>query len=488
MPVEQDPVAELRQAASNLISRMNWLVERIDRDSQGNETQAAKKKMRLFDTICESMSTTSTRWENLVNSLYAEFEVNQQQLTIARARIEEERIELEASRQRLTKSRSRYDGDVEELRRARQRFDDEWKIKARSQLTSDKLERSLNTLHISNERILGELANQAQKENHNEETAQLRQAYDEAQDKIQEREIELYSVEDKLINKSTELQKVQSGLADAKKRISKREGEFWALQDQIAVTSSALQQEMEGRRAIQHRLEELQSEFETIQGDRGEEKKSHEETKGLVSRLKLQLETARQDLEKVLTERDKLKNSLAETENNLTGSEEKVRQLELAGKSGPKRRRDTSMSTSEDVDVFDELDLPHGKRARVDVTPILDTPHTRWYNKVEDMKSLFYKFRLICSPEANLSLGDALAEFLRASDDGLDDPLSDFVSEAPEGTWYCFEQISEHCFGSDDALIEGDECYVHKDKCFQISNASKTEGYGSIYCRLKEYS
>ncbi|KAI0531736.1 hypothetical protein GGR58DRAFT_508167 [Xylaria digitata] len=452
MSSNQDPIAELRGVASNLAGRMNWLIERIDKDGQGIETQAAKK-IRLFESICESMGTISTRWENLVDSMYAEFEANQQQLTAARAGLDKERVELEASQHKLTKAQKKHNSEVEDLRRSRQKFDADWKIMSQSQLTSDKLEESLNGLHISNKSILGKLTEQ-----HDEKTKQLRQTYEEARSQLMEKETDLSSARDQLDKTRAELREARDQLTDA---VEKRNDEFWRDQDKLAAVSTALEQKLIEQGSLQRQVDKLQDQLDNV----AEERKSHEETRALVSELSLQIALTREDLKTVKPERDQLKDTLAEKESSLKSSQ----------------------------DMFYEDDpvkstLPPGKRLRVD----RNRPQVEWYQRVEELKSLFHMFRLICPPEANISLGDSLAEFVRASDadvdhGGLKDILSDFTSEAPAGSWYCFQQIADHNFGNRDSLIEDDECYIHKDKCFQICNAGN-EGYGSIYCRLKEYS
>ncbi|TGJ84440.1 hypothetical protein E0Z10_g4293 [Xylaria hypoxylon] len=534
MSSEQGPIVELRGVASNLAGRMNWLAEQIDKDSQGSKTQAVKQKIQLFDTICESMT-----------SLYAEFEANQQQVTTAlstikkdRAKLNDDRAQLEASRQELAKTQRRYDADVEEQRRSREKLDAEWKAKAQDQLTSDKLEQSLNKIHLSNGQILGELAKQARKQQqHDEATDQLREARDLAQGELleageqlsirqdrlnnmrmnlqvvqgqlrqkdtalstvqdqldvtstvvlnsqaqlREKESELSTVQSQLNERGTLLQKVQGQLRDKDTKLSTVQnqlgetntelqtvrGELAEAKEQVAIVSSKLQQNVAEKQSLQSQIDNLWHQAD-------EEKKSHEETKGLIVRLTSSIGRTEINFETVEAERDQLISTLAEKESSLKSSEDKVKQLEANTSS--KRPRDALNKA-----------LPLGKHIRVNGVPPLDSPEIQWYKKADNIKSLFLNFRLVCSPEANMSLGDALAEFVRAFDgnEELDDPLLDFVSEAPKGNWYCFQQVTE--YKMIDALIEDDECYIHKDRCFQVRNASGEEGCGIIHCRLKEY-
>ncbi|KAF2970744.1 hypothetical protein GQX73_g2737 [Xylaria multiplex] len=458
----QTEIAELRGVASNLAGRMNWLIERIDdNDAQGIDTQDVKKKIRFFNAICESLGTVSTRWENLVSSMHAEFEANQQQLRITQADLDKNRVELEASQHELSEAQKRHDSKVEDLRRHRQKMDADWKITSQSQLTSHKLEESPKGLHVSNGSILSGLI-----ERHDKKTEQLQQA---CEGRLMEIETELSTLRDQLDKAHKEPREAPGQLA--------RNQDFRGGQDRLATVPPALQQKLIEQSSLQRRVDELQDQLKNVD----EERVSHEETKALASELSLQIALGREDLRKALAERDQLKDTLAAKENSLESSRDIVKQLEA--RAGSKRQRGTPSSSMEDG--ADDYILPLVKRTQVDRAP--SKSEREWHEKVEDLKGICYYYKLICPPEANISMGDSLAEFIRASDGDLSDALADFTSEAPAGTWYCFRQIADHCFDIPEALIKDDKCFIHKDKCFQIANA-RNKGRNSIYCRLKEYS
>ncbi|KAI1345851.1 hypothetical protein F5Y01DRAFT_320338 [Xylaria sp. FL0043] len=453
MSLYQDPVIELREVASSLAGRMKWLVERVEKDSEAAEIKSVKKKIRLFETLHKSMNATSTKWEVLVNTLYAEFEANQQKLIDAQTNLAKERAELEVSQQQLCQEKSRYYDDQNELRQKSRELDAKWRIQAQSQITNHKIAQSLEELHLSNKKIL---ANNAQNQHQGKETEQLRQSYDRAKGQLEAIKTNLSDVKSRLQITNEENEKVKRELATTTERLSRREGQISSLHDQIANISVALERQLDETEA---------------------ERNSHSKTEELVLDLRLQLQQTQQDLNTVQAERDQLKDALTEKESKLESYQDRINQLEAKGT--PKRPRETPSSSSSNSS--DQDTPPAEKRARID--ELIVSPRIQWYEKIEDLKVLFYKFRLVCTQDANMTLGDALAHFLRASDGDLEDSVSEFLREAPEGVWYCFQQVAEHRFGNADALIEDDKCYIHNDKCFQICNASNSEGCGSIHCR-----
>ncbi|KAI1273896.1 hypothetical protein F5Y07DRAFT_375454 [Xylaria sp. FL0933] len=361
-----------------------------------------------------------------------------------------ERVELEASQQQLSKEKSRCYDDQNELREKGRELNAEWRIQPQSQPTNHRIPQSLEQLQLSNGKIL---ANNTQNQHEGKETEQLRHSYVRAKGQLEAIKTNLSDVKSRLQVTNEENEKVKREFATTTERLSRQEGQISSLHDQIANILSALERQ----------LDEIEA-----------ERNSHSKTE----ELGLQLQQTQQHLKTVQAERDQLKDALTEKERNLKSYQDRLNQLEAKGT--PKRPRETPSSSSSDSS--DQDTPPAEKRVRID--ELIVSPRIQWYKKIEDLKLLFYKFRLVCTQDANMTLGDALAHFLRAASDGyLEDIIAEFLREAPEGIWYCFQQITEHRFGNADAVIEDDKCYIHNDKCFQICNASNIEGYGSIYCR-----
>ncbi|KAI0868142.1 hypothetical protein GGS24DRAFT_227800 [Hypoxylon argillaceum] len=472
MSLDQDLVAELRGEASTLADHMKWLVRRIGENAPGFDVEAAMKTVHHFDTIIESMSKTSARWMELVDPAYAEFEVNRQQLitaqttlAAAQAAVAKERVEIESSRHELDESTRQCNANIVELGIARQKFDDERNL----------FQESLDTLCASNMDILGKLTQPSpEQQRQNEAMGTLRESYGQAQVRLEMRETELASTK-------TRLQKVERDLEFAQDQHKRAMGlkvhRISHLEDQLYVAARGLGNQIQERVSLQEHLDEVQPLLvETIN--------EREEARKLATEQDSELKRVRGDLEKTQTETAQLRRDLAKEETSLKRSEEKTRELEASMARLEQRKRGRDSGTQINVG-------PLLKRRCLDMGLLLDGKESRWYSEIEDLKSFFYNFRIICLEDSNISLGDALAEFVRShyNDYEVSDPLADLITDGEENTWWCYRQMADSSFfGNRDALIEDDKCYIHKDRCFQVCNARKTEGYGAIYCRVKEYN
>ncbi|GAP90341.2 hypothetical protein SAMD00023353_4900930 [Rosellinia necatrix] len=539
---------------------MKWLAERIN-DSQGTEIQGARQKFQLFDAICTSLGMTSARWETLVNSLYAEFEANQQQMTIDQETINNDRADLDARAQQTTaaqenvnKERAEVEASKQQLKLAQESFDkDKAKLKEdqraliavrthleerrvrleeaqRSFTTAqdrhradinDMFDQSLEAMTKSHQDIMDKIADQHKAEEdrrdlhdaeieglhrrHRVQMDALQERYDEAQAQICELEagieqasdIEAQASRERITRQIQRIATLEQQLNEAAAESEQHVAERQSLRGQLEQLNNTFADELDGERrsheetqGLVSRLEEQLTQVKVDLVDRDQlnhilsadltrEKRSRGEAEALASELRTQLSQGQETLRSAMAESNRHKESLAKTESSLKTSQDRVKELEV--QAGSKRRRDTSEGGR-------EITIP-AKRIRLPS----DSPEARiWSTKVECLYRVLRQFRLICTPDANISLGEVVAKFLEAfGEQDHDEPLIDFVDDAPVGNWYCFQHLADHLMFSirnTDALIEDDECYVHKDSCFQISNAKDVEGYGSIYCRLKEYS
>ncbi|KAI1127143.1 hypothetical protein F5Y10DRAFT_293140 [Nemania abortiva] len=369
MSSERDPTGELRGAADNLAGRMNLLAEFIEVD----ETQDYKKKLGFFSALLETMTTTSTRWENLVTSLYTEFEVNQAQLATSQAKfeteqqqlaasqaelkvsqeklttsqtaVEAERAQFEANRRELAQIQKQYFDGIQELRLSRQRFDEE--ARSRTQMTSNTIQQSLCSLRLSNEKVLSTLSKWFPEKRHAERPEAFEQAYQETKEELERKNIELdasrtevSNVKKDLLNAQKELAAAQKTLSAAEKELNATRTNLSAAQTELLKTRAELREAKEANNRNEQAMESstkkcaaLHKDLDVVSGGLEHQIKERRS-------LALQLQEAKQaatqlraEVTQIRDERDNLTARLASKDGSLNSSERKVAELETSLKS-----------------------------------------------------------------------------------------------------------------------------------------------------------
>ncbi|KAI0480025.1 hypothetical protein GGR56DRAFT_248538 [Xylariaceae sp. FL0804] len=192
----------------------------------------------------------------------------------------------------------------------------------------------------------------------------------------------------------------------------------------------------------------------------------------------------------LVAEKTRLSDRVAELETLLKSKNERNAELEQVG---VPRSQDASLLSPPQTAVRKRAFEPHtplqqaSKRSRVRAPDMRPPDQVRWGTEVNKLVAFLSCYTPLCPDSSGLTLREALLEFVAVPPDSASDLLADFLTEGPREHWFCFRQLAEDGYDGE-ALIQGEDCYLHKDKCFQIQRAGPDRiEVGAICCRLIKY-
>ncbi|KAI0109272.1 hypothetical protein F4776DRAFT_657247 [Hypoxylon sp. NC0597] len=495
-------MGELIEQAEKLKHRMVWLANDIERDEADGKISSPRMKIQMFEGICSAFRKFSAATNDHQDRIEFDSIIQRQAINDAEKRVKHLEGELRRERQTLAQRSTEVQVEKAQLKAERKELGAERKQLGaeRKQVADERatwIGGAFGELNLAANKTLSELGDLRKEVNVYSERAELKVQLKAA---LKETAV-LRSQLEQARGKAEEMGRTVKELEDAL-RFSRNEST--SLSGRLRESGTLLEQAREAGRTEKEKAERLEDAIDIATADKDE---AERQLKVAINELQVlrplqdQLSVLQNEYRKLTSDRDALdvkvrdlgaqwaslrdeKDSATskaeELESQIVGLKKQVQELEDS--------KDAKVQLETQIDKAQEqhTDTPVNpvnsrKRPRPDEDEEEEEMPNPWGDDVVRLASFLHSCQPVLDADQSCSLDQAKIFIVLAALNATRlDNFLDFLTYAPDDTWFCFDELTEEGYAGGIAGInEGSDpqCARHANQdegsCFQVRNCNE---------------